>query len=88
MEEEEEVKVEEEVEVRMEDEEEVRVEDDEEVRMEDAERTTRMYGKNGRRKERQKLGGRQDDTGSSIRTGKKYDDTVALWGFTETYTWS
>ncbi len=24
-------------------------------------------------------------TGSSIRTGKKYDDAVALWGFMETY---
>ena len=28
------------------------------------------------------------DTGSSIQTGKKYDDTVALWDFIETCTWS
>ena len=27
-------------------------------------------------------------TGSSIQTGKKYDDTIALWGFMETHTWS
>ena len=32
--------------------------------------------------------GDADVTGSSIRTGKKYDDTVALWDFMETHTWS
>ena len=40
-------------------------------------------GGGGRKREEE-----EEDTGSSIQTGKKYDDTVALWGFMETHTWS